>query len=399
MRFHNLKFRVLFILFFFIVNCYTQRALANVGWTCADPSGCGGGSVYSQPIYIGPTREQIAQQKAAAERQARLNAAYAQNEQGIAVEKNGDWATAIIDFQNALQNNPDEQVYRANLATAQHNQGIAVWEKGDLVTAITDLQSALTTNPNDPTLSADLATAQQRLQQQQVEAERQSEDKTADSTIQQTIQNYTDTLKNSSAPSGGLDFIGSGQKSSPGILGSEVAKPNDLAFEIPVVHPVSNNPIAQLNSVTFHSLEGEHDSNNQTAHSDTKNGFDTAGEDKGSVLPANDLANPTGTLEMPEIPKGMENNPVIQDGVQRLNKWNSQLQQAQEDVQKAQAAVTQAKDAPSKQEALNALTQTQAKSQSIQQVVDSAKDQIKKQVIYLKKFEVPAPAGNTQKGN
>lgn len=67
----------------------------------------------------GPSPAQIQQQQEEAARQQRLATAHAQNDQGLEAWKKGDWATAVADFQQALQNNPDSTTIKDNLATAQ----------------------------------------------------------------------------------------------------------------------------------------------------------------------------------------------------------------------------------------------------------------------------------------
>ena len=171
---------------------------------------------YQAPVQLTP--EQIQQQKAAAEQQQRLKAAYNLNQQGIAAELKDDWLTAIADFQNALQNSPNDPVIRRNLAMAENNQGVAAWNKGDMASAVAYLQDAARDNPNEPLYRTSLATAQQILKQQRDEAERQRLDKIAASNIQQTIQGVAEKMKSIAVPSGGLDFDhqNTGNPSPPG---------------------------------------------------------------------------------------------------------------------------------------------------------------------------------------
>ncbi len=149
------------------------------------PSGGGGNS--------GPSQAQIAAQQAAAAQQQRLAAAYAVNEKGIAAWKNGDWATAVADFQQALQNNPNDQTIKDNLAAAQQKLN----------------------EPQDNNPAAD--------------------------NLQQIVQKFSQSLNNSTAPSSGLDFDGGGGAATGGKSGGLDFMPTDSASILkPTV--VTDNP-------------------------------------------------------------------------------------------------------------------------------------------------------------
>jgi hypothetical protein len=108
----------------------------------------------------------------------------------------------------------------------------------------------------------------------------------------------------------------------------------------------------------------------------------------------------TGNPTMDAIAKNpaYAKDKVIQEGLTQFKKWTQDLNDANEEVKKAQADVDQAPNPQAKLEAQNVLTLAQGTSHSIQQVVNSASNQVVAQTIYLAKFSIPgaAPLGQSQ---
>lgn len=120
-------------------------------------------------LFSGPSAAEKADQQARAA-----------NERGVQAYKNGDWATAIALFQQALQNDPGDPTYTQNLTNAQNN----------------------------------LANQQARERVEREALDRQRANQIAANNMQQSIQNFAQTL-NAAPISGGLDFDGRTLGSAP----------------------------------------------------------------------------------------------------------------------------------------------------------------------------------------
>jgi tetratricopeptide (TPR) repeat protein len=183
----------------------------------------GGGSGFSaaqQAQNIADAKARDAE--ARAEAQGRKDAAIAANNKGLDAYKNGDWATAIADFTQALQNTPDDTVIQNNLVIAQKNLKT---EKDNKIAW-------------DKKIAEDNRIAEDKR-------------KSAINNLQEVVQNFTRNLNNSTAPSSGLDFMSadSGAKSE---LHDAVASPQPkpaLEFGDPMVVDARDVPTGLPKSV------------------------------------------------------------------------------------------------------------------------------------------------------
>jgi tetratricopeptide (TPR) repeat protein len=105
------------------------------------------------PVAPPPERDLAAerrQQAEAAARTQRLGQARAANQQGLQFYKQGDWASAITAFQDAVNKNPDDAVARDNLAnarTALRTQQQAKASTSRIHQSVQDLAQALADEP------------------------------------------------------------------------------------------------------------------------------------------------------------------------------------------------------------------------------------------------------------
>jgi len=178
-----------------------------------------GGNNNNNANRAGPTPAQVEQQRKAA-------AATALNEQGLAAAEKNDWATAVADFQQALQNTPNDPVLLRNLAIMQGHEGQDAYNNGDYTAALNFLQQALANDPpgdaSNQSMRDSLAAAQNRIADAQREQEQRAKDKITAGAMQQDIQTLAKTL--TAAPStGGLDF-------GDGSAGGNSDKSGGLAF-------------------------------------------------------------------------------------------------------------------------------------------------------------------------
>jgi tetratricopeptide (TPR) repeat protein len=104
--------------------------------------------------------------------------AKAQNHEGFIAYNNHDWATAIKDFQDALQNRPTSKLYRQNLANAQGE-----------------------------------------LRKQEAEEERKRSDVAASGNIHQDVHDFAERLRDSSDPSNGSFDFDKQFRASPSVSG------------------------------------------------------------------------------------------------------------------------------------------------------------------------------------
>lgn len=135
-----------------------------------DPSGGLLGKLWDGIFKPGPTAAERADQQARAA-----------NESGVQAYKNGDWASAVALFQQALQNDPGDLTYTQNLANARTN----------------------------------LANQQGRERAEREAFDRQRANQVAANNMQQSIQNFAQTL-NAAPITGGLDFDGRTLGNAPG---------------------------------------------------------------------------------------------------------------------------------------------------------------------------------------
>lgn len=149
----------------------SARGGGSSGGGYTDPSGGLLGKLWDGIFKPGPSAAERADQQSRAA-----------NEKGVQAYKNGDWATAISLFQQALQNDPDDPTYRQNLANAQAN----------------------------------MANQQAREKAEREAMDRQRQNKVAADNMQQSIQNFAQTL-NAAPVSGGLDFDGRTAGSAPSV--------------------------------------------------------------------------------------------------------------------------------------------------------------------------------------
>jgi tetratricopeptide (TPR) repeat protein len=160
--------------------------------------------------------------EARAEAQGRKDAAIAANNKGLDAYKNGDWATAIADFTQALQNTPDDTVIQNNLVIAQKNlkteqDNKIAWDKK---------------------IAEDNKIAEDKR-------------KSAINNLQAVVQNVTRNLNNSSVSSGGLDFMSADSGAKPELhdaVASSQPKPV-LEFGDPMVVDARNVPSGLPNNV------------------------------------------------------------------------------------------------------------------------------------------------------
>jgi len=89
-------------------------------------------------------------------------------------------------------------------AIAENNQGLDAWNKEDLATAIDDFQKAIQNNPNNQTFRDNLVAVTERR-----------DNKIAVNKMQQIIQSFAQNLNNSTVPSSGLDFDGNNSGINP----------------------------------------------------------------------------------------------------------------------------------------------------------------------------------------
>lgn len=335
------------------------------------PSGGGGGGGGG---YHGPSAAEIAAQQAAAEQQRREAAAYAENEQGLDAYKKKDWATAEAYFKQSLQNNPNDSVVLRNLAQTQNWEGNDAYQKWDYTTALKFYQQALANDP--PTdkdrhyITEDVAAAQKEVDDANAEVERekqqQIQDKASANDMKDSLSRMVNSLSTennastagsktpdtTSAESAGLTFTdtdpslnnavadnqpgqqqqqqqqqpSSGQKGID-LSGVPIGK-DGLPTDQKTVTPGKNNAQQALDALkTVGAPEG----------GGKQQVIDTLGPQGKDLTPA-DLSTPASSSEIPDIPKGMEGDDVIQKGVTRLKTWLSQSQQDKADVIKKQAA-------------------------------------------------------------
>ena len=100
--------------------------------------------------------------------------------------------------------------FRSQQARAANEQGVQAYNQGDWATAITYFNQALQKFPNEPIYLKNLSNSQANLANQQAKekAEREErQNKVAADNMQQSIHNFAQTL-NAAPVSGGLDFDG-----------------------------------------------------------------------------------------------------------------------------------------------------------------------------------------------
>ncbi len=192
------------------------------------PCGDNSSSQQSRPVYRGPSAAEIAAQQAAAARRQRENAATAENNQGLKAERNGNDSEALTHYERALELNPNDSVIRENVRTSKHNvkwgkartqndAGLAYDKQGDYRNAVACYEKALELLPDNSNIQLNLADAKRRLKDQQ-------DNKIAANNMQQIVQDFAHNLNESTVPSGGLDFDGSGVKQNSAPL--EFGDPN-----------------------------------------------------------------------------------------------------------------------------------------------------------------------------
>lgn len=148
----------------------SARRGSSSGGGYTDPSGGLLGKLWDGIFNPGPSAAEKADQQARAA-----------NQRGVEAYKNGDWATAIALFQEALQKDPGDPTYSQNLANARAN----------------------------------LANQQARERAEREALDRQRANQVAANNMQQSIQNFAQTL-NAAPVAGGLDFDGRTVGSAPG---------------------------------------------------------------------------------------------------------------------------------------------------------------------------------------
>lgn len=146
--------------------CFTDKYGTRACPVGPEPGGSGGG--YSGPNLWNMLKKSGPSAAEKAEQQARDV-----NNLGVQAYNQGNWATAIAYFNQALQKFPNEPIYQKNLANAQAN----------------------------------LANQQAKERAEREAMERQRQNKIAADNMQQSIQNFAQTL-NAAPVSGGLDFDG-----------------------------------------------------------------------------------------------------------------------------------------------------------------------------------------------
>ncbi|MDP1953637.1 MAG: tetratricopeptide repeat protein [Polaromonas sp.] len=151
-------------------SCPSSGRPSSSGGGYTDPSGGFVGKIWDGIFSPGPSAAEKADQQGRAA-----------NERGVQAYKNGDWATAIELFQQALRNDPGDPTYTQNLVNAQNN----------------------------------LANQQARERVEREALDRQRANQIAANNMQQSIQNFAQTL-NAAPVSGGLDFDGRILGSAPG---------------------------------------------------------------------------------------------------------------------------------------------------------------------------------------
>jgi len=354
---------------------------AQAGWQKDMVLGTGGG--YSAPpVYYnpGPSPEQIAAQQAAqlaaqqaaqqeAERQARMHAAHNNNDAGLACFNKKDWAAAADYFQRALENSPGNPTLISNLAKAREQLAEQRREEARKVadtSAASDMKDAINQASNS------IQTSQQQ-QPQQLQQQQQS--------------------------GGGLAFVpADGDSDNTVTIGAFGNKQSDPHLEQreprdPNV-PKNGTDIKAIDQLTSIARKDKTllPGSAASASYNSQSGIDTIGTKSGSVSDVK-VDNPSATVMLPKLLPEESANPIIKQDVDNYNKWAPQLQQAREDVKKAQEAVKTGKDPG----ALATLKAAQAKSDGLQVAVESTVAEIAdtKKKIQLAPFAVSgqAPAG------
>jgi len=382
------------------------------------------------------------------------------NNQGAAYFNKGDYEEALKYYQEAYDTSQYEKyakVYRHNIAVAKkfialnavNQQAVEAWNKQDYREALRlfEEQQKIYDGPNvrediadtkarvawsEATTAADYRKAIKMrpniftpeciryVEGLEANEKQQRQDKITVVKMNDIVQHYVQKIDNSTISSGEVPFVDSSvplkdtvaekpsdQKVTSDYQGGKKANPGELPPDQNAGQTGNNNASQALNALNDVGASG----------GGRQQVIDTPGPQGKNITPVS-IPTPTSSSEMPDIPKGMEQDKVIQEGLGSLNKWLPQLQQAKADVKKAQASVDQATDATERQMAQNALSFAQGTSQGLQNAVDSAKKIIVERTIYLKPFTISSAAspastpaqgqssaptsastGSTQKGN
>lgn len=175
----------------------------------------------------------------------------------------------------------------------------------------------------------------------------------------------------------------------PGAFGSVDAHPVLATGDPDAQAPkVGTDPADQLVSAEFHSRNAAQD----PAGGQARKGFDTVGNDRGSLVTAG-VPTPPASAPMPVIPAEMADDLVIKQELQQLAKWSPELKSAEAAVRKAQAKADQAQEPTAKVAAQAELAAAQGTTAGLRVAVESAKKSIEQRKIYLAPFKIPgAPA-------
>ena len=346
------------------------------------------------------TPQQIAQQRANAEARVADTAGVA------AYDNDHDWATAAIDFQNALKSTPNDPVILANLSAAYGQEGIAAMNRGDYAAAVRYFQLAVNGKPTAQWknyLQEELNASQHQLAVQQ-EANR--ENQTALDDMKADIANFARQPARTGVDSdayglhftvggssgNGVSFMGTGNaglRTLPGSLGTHNAAPG-LSFVDPGNPQVTGTAAGdQLVSATYHGDNAVTDKSLDAAKDNSNRVFDTPGDERGALTPAN-IPTPTSN-DIPVIPPALLGNQFIQQDLKNLSTWGTQLNQAQAQEEKAQADVNAATTPEAKAAAQGVLGAAQGKLNGLEDAVAAAKKDIQQQ-IFLSPFKVGGPA-------
>ncbi len=281
------------------------------------------------------------------ERQRRLSAATAWNQQGNVAYERHDWAEALRCYESAIENSPNDLVIQRNLGHAQNQVGVDFYNKEDWESAVKYFREAAKNDPANTVLAGNLKTAEEKLQAVEYQKQQQIQEAKTAEQMRGTIGQLSSTIKatpETSTP--GLDFVAS-KPSGPGGDLKEAPAGTPPAAQ---AHGMSSSHSAlggstsagdQLKSAAKHAKAALTLGDNGV--DDLRKPFDTAGSSAGSLDTLAVDASHAGQQKQKPVAAAVANNPdykKLQSQKQELEKKYQEADQKLQQIRQQQAAGT-----------------------------------------------------------